>query len=452
MTHSPGSGQSIKVPSLRIVMPVLNEGATLALRIRALAPLRARGAELVVVDGGSTDDTWAIAAALADQVLSAPSGRASQMNAGARGAAADALLFLHADTALPQDADLLIAGAMNAGNLWGRFDVRIEGKHPMLPVIAWLMNQRSRWTGIATGDQGVFVSRATFESLGGFADVPLMEDIELSSRLKNQGAPACLVASVITSGRRWETRGVWRTVAQMWWLRAAYFFGVSPAALATRYGYAPRPDAAGAALAIMARAPIAGQAKTRLMPLLGAHGAARAQRHFTRRTLQLAAAADLGDVTLWCAPDAGQRFFRALYRVTGVALKSQSEGDLGVRMRQVFEHHFAQDLHCHTTTDQPLLLMGTDCPVLAPGHLQDAARALQRCDVVIVPAEDGGYVLIGMRRPVLQVFEGIDWSTPQVLAQTRSQLTRVGASWVELPVLWDVDEPADWLRLQQLTR
>lgn len=456
MSPRPVDQQSKKVrppPTLSIVMPVLNEGTALARRIQALAPLRARGAELIVVDGGSTDSTWTIACALADRVLSAPSGRGSQMNAGSREATADALLFLHADTALPPEADLLIARALTAGSLWGRFDVRIEGSHPMLRVIAWLMNQRSRLIGIATGDQGIFVGRAVFESLGGFADMPLMEDIELSTRLRKRGAPACLAAWVITSGRRWEARGVWRTMALMWWLRAAYFFGASSAALARQYGYAPRPEVATAALAIMARAPIAGQAKTRLAPLLGMQGAARAQRYFTRRTLHLAAAvaADMGNVTLWCSPDAGQRFFRALHCVDGVALKSQGEGDLGTRMRQVFAHHFAHSPSVTNKSAQALLLMGTDCPVLAPGHLQAAARALQQHDVVVVPAEDGGYVLIGMRRPVLEVFEGIDWSTPRVMAQTRAQLTPAGASWFELPTLWDVDVPADWLRLLQLT-
>ena len=431
-------------------MPVLNEGTTLARRIHALAPLRARGVELIVVDGGSHDSTWAIACALADRVLSARSGRGSQMNTGARKATADALLFLHADTALPPEADRLIARALTAGSLWGRFDVCIEGNHPMLRVIAWLMNRRSRLTGIATGDQGIFVSRAVFESLAGFADMPLMEDIELSARLKRRGVPACLDARVVTSGRRWEARGVWRTMALMWWLRAAYFFGASPGALARRYGHTPRPEAASAALSIMARAPLAGQAKTRLAPLLGTRGAARAQRYFTRRTVHLAAAADMGEVTLWCAPDTGQRFFRALHRVDGVALQSQGEGDLGTRMRQVFVHHFAQYSSPSNPAGRALLLMGTDCPVLAPGHLQAAARALQQHDVVVVPAEDGGYVLIGMRRPVLEVFDVIDWSTPRVMAQTRAQLFRAGASWIELPTLWDVDEPADWLRLQQL--
>ena len=430
--------------ALRIVMPVFNEGRTLAVRLRALEPLRARGAALVVVDGGSTDNTWAIASALADQVLLAPLGRASQMNAGARDATADALLFLHADTQLPDGADLLIAHALRAGQHWGRFDVLIDGTPAALRMVARLMNLRSRLTGIATGDQGIFVRRSVFESLGGFADLPLMEDVEISTRLRRNSSPACIQTPVTTSGRRWEQHGVWRTIALMWWLRAAYYFGANIAALARWYGYAPRPESAAAAIAILARAPLPGQAKTRLIPALGAPGAARTQRRFTRNTLRLAAAVDTGSVTLWCAPDAGQRFFRALHRAQGVALESQCGGDLGARMQHACAHHFASRL------DQPLLLIGTDCAVLAPGHLQAAARALKQHEVVVVPAEDGGYVLIGMWRLIPEVFERIDWSTPQVMTQTRERLTQAGVEWLEMPTLWDVDEPADWLRLQTL--
>ena len=430
--------------TLRIVMPVFNEGRILAARLKLLEPLRNRGVEWVVVDGGSTDDTWAIASGFADQVLLAPRGRASQMNAGAKDATTDALLFLHADTQLPDDADQFIANALRAGHHWGRFDVRIDGSHAVLRLVARLMNLRSLLTGIATGDQAIFVRQTLFGSLGGFADLPLMEDVELSTRLRRYGAPACIQTPVITSGRRWEAHGVWRTITLMWWLRAACFFGASAAVLARWYGYAPRPEFAAAAIAILARAPSPGRAKTRLIPALGAQGAARAQRRFTRNTLRLAAAADTGPLTLWCAPNVNQRFFRALHRFCGVAVQSQCDGDLGGRMQHACAHYFT------SRPDRPLLLVGTDCAVLAPGHLQAAARALKQHDVVIVPAEDGGYVLIGMRRLIPEVFERIDWSTPQVMSQTRERLTQAGVDWVEMPTLWDVDEPADWRRLTTL--
>jgi rSAM/selenodomain-associated transferase 2/rSAM/selenodomain-associated transferase 1 len=441
--------------SLRIVIPVLNEGHGLAARLRALQPLRARGAEVVVVDGGSTDTTWAIARALADRVMLAPRGRAAQMNAGANWNETDhksaslqrlhtsALLFLHADTALPPDADALIERALQT-SFWGRFDVRMDSEQWPLRMIASMMNLRSRLTGIATGDQAMFVRRETFESLGGFAPIPLMEDIALSKSLAHVGAPACLREPVTTSARRWQKHGVWRTVLLMWRLRAAYFFGSAPQALALRYGYACAPVPVAAALAVMAKAPLAGFAKTRLIPLLGAAGAARAQRRFTRDTLYTAQCFAPTATTLWCAPHAQHRFFRALHKTTGVVCQAQVEGDLGHKMQAIVAQHFSK------SDATPLLIMGTDCPMLSPGHLQQASAALAEHDVVLIPAEDGGYVLIGLRRSAPEVFENITWSTPQVLEQTRQQLRLAGASWYELPALWDIDEPADWQRLASM--
>jgi rSAM/selenodomain-associated transferase 2 len=221
--------------ALSIVVPALNEAGAIDATLGALAPLRARGAEVIVVDGGSTDATAERARPLADRVLTSPCGRARQMNAGAALASGDVLLFLHADTRLPADADLLVRAAMSAGAAWGRFDVRIAGGHPMLGVVAAFMNARSRWTGVATGDQALFVHRTLFERVGGFANQPLMEDVELTRRLRAVSRPACLRARVTTSGRRWETRGVWRTIFLMWRLRWRYWRGESPHALAEAY-------------------------------------------------------------------------------------------------------------------------------------------------------------------------------------------------------------------------
>ena len=353
---------------LTIVLPVLNEAATLAPRLRALQPLRARGARVVVVDGGSTDGTLALARQHADLALPAPRGRGAQMNAGAAagfapgkpgceqpgttpmntdaaagfapspsegrrgwgpaaqpagalpapanldteaslptypdattddtllltpsgkgapmntdaaagfapspsggrrgwGPAAQPtgalpalahpvrkisqpscftdttdgiLLFLHADTALPENADHCIRQVLQSGAVWGRFDVRIDSPRPVFRLIETLMNLRSRWSGVATGDQAVFVRRSAFEAVGGFEDIALMEDIALSSALLRLSRPACLRQRVTTSARRWEQQGVWRTVLLMWRLRAAYFLGADPARLALRYGYRPR--------------------------------------------------------------------------------------------------------------------------------------------------------------------------------------------------------------------
>jgi rSAM/selenodomain-associated transferase 2 len=231
-------------PSLSIIIPVLDEAAAIVSALEALAPLRERGAETIVVDGGSADNTTLLAAPLVDRVIASARGRATQMNAGAAIANGDVLLFLHADTRLPADADrLVLDGLRGSRRSWGRFDVTIEGRHPLLPVVAALMNGRSRLTGIATGDQAMFVTRDGFNAAGGFPEIALMEDIELAHRLKRVSPPLCLRARVTTSGRRWEQRGVLRTIFLMWGLRLAYFFGAKPDALARHYGYAPNDTA-----------------------------------------------------------------------------------------------------------------------------------------------------------------------------------------------------------------
>lgn len=221
---------------LSIIVPVLNEAAGLAACLCRLQALRRRGHEVLVVDGGSTDATVAIAQRYADFVLAAPAGRASQMNAGAKSARGDILLFLHADCDLPAEADTAVRNAV-AGRApgWGRFDVRIDSRNLVLRMVAAMMNLRSRLTGIATGDQGIFVTRALFERAGGFPHQRLMEDIALCRRLKRHGPPVCLRMRIRTSARRWEQRGVGRTILLMWRLRLAYALGADPAELAARY-------------------------------------------------------------------------------------------------------------------------------------------------------------------------------------------------------------------------
>lgn len=222
--------------NLSIVIPVLNEADKLPRLLARLVPLRACGTEIVVVDGGSDDGSDEHAKRAGVTVIRSARGRARQMNAGAAHANGSALLFLHADTALPPFADQLVTAALHGGkHVWGRFDVAIEGRARMLRVVAALMNGRSRLTGIATGDQAIFVTRAAFDAVGGFPDLPLMEDVELSRRLKALSPPACLRQRVTTSGRRWESRGVWRTIVLMWRLRFAYWRGVPAERLASRY-------------------------------------------------------------------------------------------------------------------------------------------------------------------------------------------------------------------------
>ena len=216
---------------LSIVIPTLNEAERIRTALESLGPMRAAGHEVIVVDGGSTDRTPEIAAPLCDALIRSTRGRALQMNAGARAARGEVFIFLHADTRLPPKAERAVGQAMGE-HLWGRFDVRIDGRHPFLKVVAWAMNLRSRLTGIATGDQALFVRREAFP---GFPEIALMEDVAFSREMKRRGPPACLRERVTTSGRRWETRGVWRTIVLMWRLRLLYFLGARPERLAHLY-------------------------------------------------------------------------------------------------------------------------------------------------------------------------------------------------------------------------
>ena len=226
-------------PPLTVVMPVLDEAPAIVAALAPLQALRAAGCEVIVVDGGSRDATRALAAPWADRVLEAPRGRAAQMNAGAAAASGDVLLFLHADTALPANAAAAIANGLRGSRReWGRFDVTIAGADPMLAVVAFLMNARSRATGIATGDQAIFARRAAFERAGGFPAIALMEDVAFSKRMKRESPPLCLSERAVTSGRRWEKHGTLRTIVLMWRLRLAYALGADPGKLARRYDVA----------------------------------------------------------------------------------------------------------------------------------------------------------------------------------------------------------------------
>jgi rSAM/selenodomain-associated transferase 2 len=222
-------------PRISVIIPALNEAGHIADTLTDLAPLRAAGHQLILVDGGSDDGTPELSRALVDLVVEAPKGRARQMNAGVDHASGNLLWFLHADTRIPAAAlDGLVAAA-GSGACWGRFDIRLSGTAPLLRLVERMMNLRSRLTGIATGDQGIFVSRQAFDAAGGFADIPLMEDIALSRALRRRSRPLCLKPPLVTSSRRWERDGILRTVVLMWRLRLAYALGADPRELARRY-------------------------------------------------------------------------------------------------------------------------------------------------------------------------------------------------------------------------
>ncbi len=219
---------------ISVVIPTLNEAAGIAQMLAPLQSLRQQGGELILVDGGSVDGTVELARPHVDSLLTSEPGRARQMAAGAEVAQGELLWFLHADTTVSVGTERLLLAAMRQGP-WGRFDVRLSGEQPLLRVVEWMMNRRSCWSGVATGDQGIFLRRSLYQQVGGIPQVPLMEDIAFSKRLRAVAPPVCVDTTLTTSSRRWEQKGVVRTIVLMWWLRFAYWAGVSPQRLAGWY-------------------------------------------------------------------------------------------------------------------------------------------------------------------------------------------------------------------------
>ena len=213
-----------------VIIPVLNEAPHIE---KLLAPLT--DIDVIIVDGGSTDNTLALLTAFKAKVIQGSTGRARQMNAGAAEATGDILIFLHADTRLPEGWQNNLRDFADSKKVWGRFNVQFDETAPAFLVIAFMMNWRSRLTGICTGDQAIFVRRSAFDKHNGFADIPLMEDIDISRRLRRESWPYCVPDKATTSARLWRARGLIRTVLHMWWYRLQYFFGVSPERLVKSY-------------------------------------------------------------------------------------------------------------------------------------------------------------------------------------------------------------------------
>lgn len=223
--ESPGAAVDVS-----IVVPLLNEAALVPKLIKQLGMLEAK--QIIIVDGGSSDDTPTLIREAGYQLIESPSGRAKQMNAGARVAMGEMLLFLHADTELPKN----YRSELSQAEVWGRFDICFSSSLRVMKMVAFFINLRSRVSGVATGDQAIFVDRDVFASMGGFPDFPIMEDVALCKRLRQLHRPYCSLEKVTTSARRWEHNGVLNTILKMWWYRLAYFFGASPHKIKQGYG------------------------------------------------------------------------------------------------------------------------------------------------------------------------------------------------------------------------
>lgn len=434
--------------TVSIVVPVYNEvpnqhDDSFRVRIQSLLGLLRPGDELVLVDGGSSDFSWSSIQTLASypqvSAIQSTKGRAFQMNAGAAKACGDVLLFLHADTVLSLEAwqEFLqkLAGNSNAA-LWGRFDVSICGKSKWLPVVAWFMNQRSRLSKIGTGDQGLFVGREIFARMGGFPEQPLMEDIEFCKRLKRI-APRQFVAirkPLVTSGRRWDIHGAWKTIVLMWRFRYQYWRGVSAQELARQY--ADTREKRPLTVAVFAKYPQAGRVKTRLEPLLGADQCAEFARYLLLSTLDklhgvnVALWTDGGTETEWDALLQRRQFPGHVQRHV------QPAGHLGLRMECAVQTHLKES--------RVVVLLGPDAVQFSKTDLQQLERAAQTHSMAFVPALDGGYVALACTQCMPAVFsETIRWGTASVAEQTRAALSsgRISAQWFETQM--DIDEPED---------
>ena len=415
--------------SVTAVVPVLDDAEHLARLLKELASWP--GLSVVVVDGGSRDDPFAVCRRFGVRCLASAPSRGGQLRRGVEAAGGDWLWLLHADAEVTEDLADALKEAMRTAS-WGRFDVRLSGASPLLRTIASLMNWRSAVTGICTGDHGIFVSRALLDAVGGVPDQPLLEDVELSKRLRRHARPFRIRARLGSSGRRWEKAGVGRTVIFMWWLRLRYFLGARPTDLYRRYyGSAADETPERPRVAVFARAPERGKVKTRLVPAVGVDGAFRAHVELAERTLAAVAEGDF-DAELWFAGPRnaglvawGERF--------GLRLVEQPEADLGQRMLAALRAGAR-------------VVVGTDIPRMSAEYIEDALRRLGDADVVVGPVEDGGYCLIGMNAPHESLFRGIEWGAADVLERTLARVAAAGLRVELLDTLWDVDDVEDHAR------
>jgi len=439
---------------------VLNEQDCIVERLGALQAFRNEVCEVLLVDGGSTDGTVELATPLVDRLLRSEPGRARQMNKGAAAAKGDVLLFLHMDTILPANAQELLSVSFDQANenLWGWFRLKFTNKAFAFAVISASMNTRAALTRVCTGDQTLFVSRKRFTEINGFPEIALMEDVAISKTLRRIDKPTIIPDIVQTSSRRWEKNGILKTVLFMWYLRLLYFFGANPSSLARLY----YPNSAAeegnsatkartsanyrypdARILLFAKAPVAGEVKTRLEPELGNEGSLALHQAMTTRVIALLQSQSIAPWELWVSSDRSEEFFLSICNKKEI--KIQTGADLGRKMAHASALSLAGD------GVNSVLIIGSDCPSYDAEYLAEAIECLQSgSDVVLGPAEDGGYVLVGMNAPYSGLFDGIDWGTERVLAQTQANIRSLGLISSSLQPLWDVDRPEDLARLEEL--
>jgi rSAM/selenodomain-associated transferase 2/rSAM/selenodomain-associated transferase 1 len=423
-----------------VIVPALNEEESLPLLLSDLVQLRIPH-QVVVVDGGSVDRTPAVAREWGATSLDGPRGRAAQMNTGAGATQAPWLLFLHADSRLPEEARQSLvewfAGVPPAGRS-AHFGFALEGNHWFWRFVEFGQLVRERILGLVYGDQGLLISRPLFEAVDGFPPLPIMEDVEMVRRVRKAGGLVRLPAALPTSPRRYQEEGHWRGWLRNVILISLFRLGVSPRKLA-RF-YPPKPPANSRSLLVFAKAPVPGRVKTRLAAEIGAEAAAAAYRRLGRMVLDHVRGGPYRTTVVFHPPEAAATM-KSWLGGEGLEFLPQSEGGLGERLHAAFARAFRES--------REVVVVGTDAPGVNLQLIVEAFGRLQSCDLVLGPANDGGYYLLGLRRWVPEIFQGIPWSTGEVLEETERRARALGLSHSRLETLTDVDTRDDWIKVAE---
>ncbi|MBL7002913.1 MAG: TIGR04283 family arsenosugar biosynthesis glycosyltransferase [Gammaproteobacteria bacterium] len=428
--------------SYSLIIPVLNEYHALTKLIPLLLKdARSATLEIIICDGGSVD----LSAVYVKQLIKkhpdlaisfaqSQAGRAIQMNTGAALATYQTLVFLHADTVLPNNWYDLIKGKS-----WGRFNVSFSGRRFIFRIIETMMNVRSCWTQVATGDQAIFVEKTLFDSVGGYPKVALMEDLALSKRLRKKVPISCIKAALKTSSRRWEKNGVLKTVAMMWRLRWAYYRGVDEATLAKIYYPNLQKPRQSELVQVFSKLPILGYVKTRLIPQVGEQAATEIHCFLLMNALKILSEQKI-NYELWIAKQTESD--GVAHEFLKENLKYQQGADLGERMATAIQLGLKQS--------EKVLLMGTDCLDFNQLHIQYSMNALEQFDVVLMPVTDGGFIAIACRVFDERFFQGIAWGSELVLQQLLHNLKSLEVSYHLLDPIRDIDTFEDVKEYNQL--
>jgi len=425
---------------ISIIIPVLNEESSIVFFLETLQYYRKNGHEIILVDGGSDDNTVNLAQIYVDQTLVSHAGRAKQMNLGARHAKNTILLFLHSDTFLPPSADIIIVNSLSGHECWGRFNIKLSGHSFIFRIIEYMINLRSKYTKVATGDQAIFINKNIFNKIKGYPNIKLMEDIALSKKLRKRYLCACLTEKVITSSRRWEKQGIYRTIILMWSLRFLYYIGVKPSFLYKLYY---RKNNTTCCL-VFTKNPEPGKTKTRLIPAIGVNGAYKVHIQLLKHTLNITSKIKDIDFQLHHTSVHNNQWLTSLAKENNLSTKIQNGNNLGERMYRATQLCLKKYSHC--------LIIGTDCPELTEQYLVEANQQLTSgYDAVIGPAYDGGYVLIGLNNTRKEIFSDINWGKSTVFTSTITIFNKLNLKYKILSTLHDVDTKEDLQYLKFLS-